>query len=169
IIFVKLRWPYRQSRQADDPRGVEKRRHASGENLTEHRPIRMVHSPVLDDGSDDGREVPGPDSRVHSQEGRAVVGTERTSEVEDAGRVQVRNPIAVRIHANIDHADELHQIGDGLSDAIGEEENGSWWGSADAFVVADRMVAVLVDATAASREGHRYAIRLIDGQRAKRA
>ena len=85
--------------------------------------------PVLDEGSDDGRKVPSTDSRFHSQEGRAVIGAERKSEVEDARRVQIWNPVAVRIDSNLDDADELHQIGDRLSHAVGNKQNRPWWGT----------------------------------------
>ena len=80
--------------------------------------------------------TPASHARLDGQERRAVDPAERLPEVIDAGRVQVRETVAVHVHPDLDHPDELHQIRDGLPQPVAVSDDRDRGAAAlDPFVI----------------------------------
>src|SRR5439155_2813686 len=90
----------------------------------------------------------GPDREAQ----RAGDAAERLPGAVDAGRIEVGAAVAVDVDPGLDLAHELHEVGDGLAQALGAAAQRAGAHRADALGAVDPAVAVLVDAAAARRD-----------------
>ena len=92
---------------------------------------------------------------LDGHEGRPVDAAERLAEVGDPAAVEVALAVAVDVDADLDLPHELEQVDHGLAQAVPVADERVRRGGVHALGRVDRAVAVLVDAAAAGREGHR--------------
>src|SRR5439155_15478190 len=118
----------------------------------------------LDDGATGDVGHAGPHVRLEGDELGAVDAAERLPEVVDAAGVQVGGTVAVDVDADLEHAHELHEVGDRLPQAVAVAHDSVGPHGAGALHGLDRAVAVLIDAAPAVRNGDGQADGRNDGQ-----
>src|SRR5262249_21786103 len=96
---------------------------------------------------------------------RAVDRATRVTDIADARGIEVGGAVSVDIDANLDFADELHEVDHGLASAVPakDERFGSY--GIQTLQRADSTVAILVDAAAARRQDDHPAVSTGDLER----
>ena len=150
-------------------RQVDQRRRPA-EQVQRHEPAERGAQPRdLDDRAAGNVRHAEPDVRLDGEELRPVDAAERLARVRDPRRVEVAGAVAVDVHPDLDLAHELHQVDDGLSEAVAVRDQRVRREGVDALGRVDRRIRVLVDAAAAGGKDDGRAGGAVDDQRPERA
>src|SRR5713101_6223802 len=74
----------------------------------------------------------------------------------------------MHVHSDLNHADELHQVGHRLAQPIARANDPAPWGGADTLSESEVAVTVLVDTAAPVEKSNRATARLGDREGAER-
>src|SRR5262249_62233076 len=109
-----------------------------------------------------------PRERIHGHEQRAVDAAEGLAGVVDARAVEIGLAVTVHVHAVANGADELHQVGHGLAQAVAAADEREWSAHRRGHAprAADASVAVQVETAPARWQDHRPPAALLGGERA---